>query len=605
MAAITFVYNKSNKSGIIQDVNLLEKAFSGNRIRHNDYLEPPVISDLAIYFEIPIYGWFPWARVNCLFINPEWWEDGWAPYLTHLDALVFKSQHDKDFFVNKYSSFIPSSLSIHTITWTTLIQPSSFIKLPKSSTAECLWLLGKSNHRHSAAKFLLPRWKESYPPLHVYSQTSLDISGTLPPNVHLKIQDLPEQTRLDLQAFYPIHLIFSESESAGMTSLEGLSAGAYLIGNSLPCFKENLSSSQATLLPSSLTPYEGKGGVRDTFENFSDLDLEECLNKARLLDFSTVRKSQQEYANQRSKQFFQESKSLLTALLQKKKTIKSLPPILSDSECPPISIITLLYNRRKFVDLAFHNLLITDYPKDKIEWVIVDDSDDVNEQASDKIMKFARDILENASDTGKAMSKLQVTYVPLPSKTAIGEKRNMGVQRAQHDILLMMDDDDHYPSSSFRRRVSWLMKQNSLKNIQATACTTIACYDLLKGTSAVNTPPFTLGLSKRISEATLTFTREFWLQKPFPTVNISEGEGFLEGRESNVLELQPQQIIVSMTHQKNISSRRFGEGTPSCFWGFPKEFLIFLHRLANVEIEEDTSNPNSKKVNTKSKSKSK
>ena len=595
MSAITFVYNKSNTSGISEDVKLMEKGFSGNRIRHSDYLEPPVLSDLALYFETPIYGWFPWARVNCLLVNSEWWQDAWASYLTHLDALLFKSHQDRDYFINKYSSFIPASTSIYVLPWTTLVQPSTFAKSPKSSKGECLWLLGKSKHRHSAAKVILARWKDSYPPLHVYSQVELkDISGSLASNVHVKIQDLPEQTRIDLQAQYPIHLIFSESESAGMTSLEGLSSGAYLIGNSLPCFQENLSSSYTTLLNSSLTHYEGRGGVRDTFEEFSDSELEECLEKARLLDFSLVKKTQQELASNRSKHFFQESKFLLTNLLQKKKSIKAVPPVISNSEFPPISIITLLYNRRKFVDLALHNLLITDYPKDKIEWVVVDDSDDVNEQASDKIMKFARDILENASETGKAMSKLQVTYVPLPKKVSVGEKRNIGVERAQHDVILMMDDDDHYPSSSFRRRVSWLLKQESLKNIQATACTTIACYDLLKGTSAVNTPPFTLPLSKRISEATITFTREFWNSKPFPTVNISEGEGFLEGREEQVLELQPQQIIVAMTHQKNISSRRFGEGSPSCFWGFPKEFLIFLHKLANVEIEEDTSKPKQK-----------
>ena len=146
-----------------------------------------------------------------------------------------------------------------------------------------------------------------------------------------------------------------------------------------------------------------------------------------------------------------------------------------------------------------------------------------------------------------------------------------------------MDDDDYYPPSSFRRRISSLLTHPWKP--KAVACTTIACYDLVRGVSAVNTPPWSLGFSKRVSEATLVFYKNFWAEKNFPNVNMSEGDGFLEGREHEVLELPPQQMIVAMSHGKNSSTRRFPEGTPSCFWGFSKEFLVFLHKLAGVEVE--------------------
>jgi hypothetical protein len=146
-----------------------------------------------------------------------------------------------------------------------------------------------------------------------------------------------------------------------------------------------------------------------------------------------------------------------------------------------------------------------------------------------------------------------------------------------------MDDDDHYPASSFRRRVSSLLTHPW--NPQAAVCTTIACYDLINGISAVNTPPWSLPLRKRVSEATLVFYKAFWDAKNFPNTNMSEGEGFLENREEDVLEIPPQQMIVAMSHNKN-SSRKFpGGGTPSCFWGFSKEFLTFLHKLAGIEVE--------------------
>ena len=244
---------------------------------------------------------------------------------------------------------------------------------------------------------------------------------------------------------------------------------------------------------------------------------------------------------------------------------------LSDEELPKISVVTLTYNRKKFLDLAFHNILITDYPKDKIEWVIVDDSDDPKEQASDKIIKFGR---ENGP--------LTMTYIPLAKRT-IGRKRNVGIFRAENPIILFMDDDDHYPASSFRRRVSFLLTHPWKP--QAAVCTTIACYDLVNGISAVNTPPWNLGLSKRVSEATLTFYKSFWEARNFPKVNMAEGDEFLEGRDS-VVEMPPQQIIVAMSHGSNSSNRRFPtDGSPSCFWGFPKEFLTFLHGLVGVQVE--------------------
>lgn len=153
----------------------------------------------------------------------------------------------------------------------------------------------------------------------------------------------------------------------------------------------------------------------------------------------------------------------------------------------------------------------------------------------------------------------------------------------------MMDDDDHYPETSFRRRVAWLTKHPW--GSRCVTATTIACYDLVKGVSAVNTPPLGLPLGQRVSEATLTFYRSWWAEKGFPTaIQVGEGEGFIAGREADVLEIPPQQIIVAFSHGANTSSRRIPSGAevkPGCFWGFPKEFLMFIHGLAGVKVVEE------------------
>jgi hypothetical protein len=263
-------------------------------------------------------------------------------------------------------------------------------------------------------------------------------------------------------------------------------------------------------------------------------------------------------------------------LVVKKVSIKpKLPPILNPEDCPNISIVTLMYNRRRFFDLMCHNIMISDYPKDKIEWIIVEDSDDPNEDSSDKIIS-----------TAQQSEPMKIVYVPLRKKTIVSDKRNIGVEKATNDIILFMDDDDHYPITSFRRRVAWLTLHKMKP--KATVCTTIACYDLKTGVSAVNTPPLDLPLGQRISEATLTFYKSWFIEKMFDNdIQIGEGESLVQGRESEVLEIPPQQIIVAFSHGNNTSSRRIpsADGVePSCFWGFPKEYLTFIHKLANVNV---------------------
>lgn len=276
------------------------------------------------------------------------------------------------------------------------------------------------------------------------------------------------------------------------------------------------------------------------------------------------------------------SESILPSLeaclaLRPKRGLRHLPPILEQKDCPPISVITPTFQRKRLMEIAFHNLLSTDYPLRQIEWIVVEDND-----KSPHVM--AKPLAEFQSKA----PKLVIKYIPLEGKRSIGEKRNIGVETASHDIILFMDDDDHYPPTSFRRRVAWLTKGSvNQHSPQIACCTTIALYDLKKGTSAANVPPFDLPLSQRISEATLTFYRSAWKERAFPEVSVAEGESWIKGREKDVLEFPPQQMIVAFTHGQNQSGRRLPpqDQPPSCFWGFPKEYLVFIHGLVDVVVE--------------------
>lgn len=261
--------------------------------------------------------------------------------------------------------------------------------------------------------------------------------------------------------------------------------------------------------------------------------------------------------------------------------VRHLPPVLERADCPPVTIVTPTFQRKKLMEIAYHNLLATDYPLNRIEWIVVEDND-----KSPHVMR------ESLAGFQQKVPDVQIRYIPLEGRRSVGEKRNVGVMAASNEWIMFMDDDDHYPITSFRRRMAWLLK-GSMSSIEKkhriVACTTIALYDLKRGVSAVNVPPLDLPFSQRISEATLAFHRSVWEERAFPEVSIAEGESWIKDRELEVLEIPPQQIIVAFTHGGNQSSRRLppSNQNPACFWGFPKEYLVFIHGLVGVDVTSE------------------
>jgi len=558
---VSVIFNKSNNFGLLHDAELIKRSLSGYAIvKFVDPLEHPSLSDINIHLEVPIYSYVPWASYNIFIMNPEWYvKDVYDSYMKHFDVVITKEK-----------------LSIGTLLpWSIL----PFTLKNTSSVKEFLYLIGGSKNKREFAIKFLPFWKESYPTIHVYSIEELSFLEALPTNVKLYVEDLTKEKRETLLETYEGHVCCSFAEGFGYTAAEANYVKAFTILNTLPVYNQdykdskNVSWIETEVSSNSKYPY---GSFVKATVNL-ERDLEIAIEKFKLYDKKSINSI-------KSKNLEDFRKNLLQILdsMPEKKRMKNLPPILDRNNCPPISVITLIYNRRKFFDLARHNMILTDYPKNKIQWIIVDDSDVIEEQASDKIIQ-----------TQNQFTDIEIRYVPLLKKTPISQKRNIGIENSTNDIILFMDDDDHYPETSFRRRVAWLTKHPHLKNTtKAVACTSIACYDLIKGVSAVNSPPFDIPLGQRISEATLTFYRSWYNEGKFENnIQVGEGESIVKKRENEVLEIPPQQIIVAFSHGKNISSRRIPSAeniSPSCFWGFPKEYLQFIHALAGINVVTDT-----------------
>jgi hypothetical protein len=637
---IHILYNKRSY-GLKEDALVIERLLKKTglasstesnlayHIKHLDINEPHSMCDIQFHLEVPIYAAIPWGRVNVMFVNPEQWvKDAYDPYVGMFDAILCKDKTTQTKFQTELSEKGLRCNHIYSLPWTCMWSVegalSSKYASDRSGKLGFICFVAGSTNKYEFLKELLPHWGVSDPALHIYTTRS-DVEKGLKelcsekPNITIINKDLDEDNRKRLQYLYSGHLICSRGEGFAYAGVNAEVAGAFTIMNRLPVFNETfgdeegvawLSSKPSISNESVHLRYEymsiGKAGLHPK-ENDARIynELQTAFHLFKSLDLESLAKKRQQRALVRFEEcstafcnLMKTGVDLALTLRPGKGEVHVCPPVLMREDCPPISVITPTYNRRQFIDIAFHNLIMTDYPHDKIEWVVVEDSDDVSKSVSDKVIQFQVN-----------EPNICVKYIPLPKHVSIGEKRNIGIEKSSNDIILFMDDDDHYPETSFRRRVAWLTKgwyKSKERNwdVESTqpiiaCCTSIALYDLLRGVSAVNVPPFNISLSQRISEATLTFHKKAWEERQFSEISIAEGESWISGRENQVIEIPPQQIIVAFSHGQNKSSRRIppSDSKPACFWGFPKEYLMFIHKLAGIEVEEEKDRHNSKRVN--------
>ena len=104
---------------------------------------------------------------------------------------------------------------------------------------------------------------------------------------------------------------------------------------------------------------------------------------------------------------------------------------------PFVSICTPTFNRRPFIPFLIKCFENQTYPKERIEWVIVDDGTDCIE-----------DLVKHIP---------QVKYYYYKEQILLGAKRNLMHSKCSGDIIVYMDDDDYYPPERVSHAVDTLV----------------------------------------------------------------------------------------------------------------------------------------------------
>ena len=197
---------------------------------------------------------------------------------------------------------------------------------------------------------------------------------------------------------------------------------------------------------------------------------------------------------------------------------------------PFVSLCTPTFNRRPFISMMISCFNHQTYPKDKIEWIIIDDG-------TDKIEDLVKDIK-------------QVKYFKYDTKMSLGEKRNLMHQKSTGDIIVYMDDDDYYPPQRIRHAVDVLQQD---KKALCAGSSEMHCY-FKHNNKMYQFGPYG---PRHATAATFAFKRKLLEQTKYEdTAALAEEKYFLKNYTIPFVQLCPRYTILVFSHNHNTFDKR-------------------------------------------------
>lgn len=196
---------------------------------------------------------------------------------------------------------------------------------------------------------------------------------------------------------------------------------------------------------------------------------------------------------------------------------------------PFVSVVCPTYNRREFLPYLLYIWQYQDYPADKRELIILDDSPTSN-----------ADLIEMMSDPATP----NVRYIHSPERLVLGHKRNRLNALAKGEYILCFDDDDYYPPNKISHQVTQMQSHHALFS---------GCDQIYIWYSHLDkiylTHPF--GAHHALN-GTFGYHRHLLKKHRYDDeASRAEEEGFLKGFTTPVQQIDPRQAILCISHSSN------------------------------------------------------
>ncbi|BBQ81570.1 hypothetical protein WP7S18C02_01000 [Klebsiella sp. WP7-S18-CRE-02] len=196
---------------------------------------------------------------------------------------------------------------------------------------------------------------------------------------------------------------------------------------------------------------------------------------------------------------------------------------------PFVSVVCPTYNRREFLPYLLYIWQYQDYPADRRELIILDDSASSN-----------ADLVEMMSDPATP----NVRYIHSPARLTLGNKRNRLNALAKGEYIICFDDDDYYAPD----KISYQVAQMQANRAPFSGSDQIYIwYSHLD--KIYLTHPF--GQCHALN-GTFGYHRSLLKTHRYDDdASRAEEDGFLKGFTTPVQQLDPQRAILCISHSSN------------------------------------------------------
>jgi len=233
---------------------------------------------------------------------------------------------------------------------------------------------------------------------------------------------------------------------------------------------------------------------------------------------------------------------------------------------PMVSVCTPTFNRRPFIPVMFQCFQNQTYPKDRMEWIIVDDG-------TDSVEDLIRAKMEEIP---------QIRYIRSDKHMNLGEKRNYMHTFAKGTIIVYMDDDDYYPPERVEHAVDVLQK-----NPEAMCVGSSEIYVYFKHIQKMyQCGPY--GPS-HATAGTFAFRIQLLKETRYEdSAALAEEKHFLKNYTIPFAQLDPMKSILVFSHEHNTFDKRklLDNPHPDYMKESPKTVDMFIRKSEEAHIKQ-------------------
>ncbi|MCS2150707.1 bifunctional glycosyltransferase family 2 protein/CDP-glycerol:glycerophosphate glycerophosphotransferase [Scandinavium manionii] len=228
----------------------------------------------------------------------------------------------------------------------------------------------------------------------------------------------------------------------------------------------------------------------------------------------------------------------------------------SGRELPFVSVVTPTWNRAAFLPYLLYMFRYQDYPADRRELVILDDSP----QSNEKII--------HALTQGKPEA-FNIRYVHSPERLDLGRKRNMLNELAQGEYIVCMDDDDYYPRDKIAYTIGMMQRHRALISGSDQIAIWYSHINRIFKTRSFG--------ENHILNGTFCYHRNYLKKHRYEDdCNLAEEKGFTNNFTVKPLQLPAERTILCISHSQNT---------------FDKDFVLGSSQALETTLDEWVSDP--------------